>query len=325
MGADVRADPTLPPGYSYHVVVPGGYSTAGVIAVDITTREIFFANNGLQLYGVDPNTLAVSLIANNPWAATGSSFIGDLTDIDVLPGGDILLGGYQGSKSILTRVDRVTHAASLLTYFDGGSQRPGVAISDDASTIYMTDGWGTANLLCDSPSGNTGYPANVVAAVSGYACSLEMVPGTFQLVYHDYLGKTLYWYDLSMGTTTSVSLASLGLSSSSSGNFAVHPLTHDIYLPYSNMIYKIAADGSSATLFAAGFSTDWYIDLAFGPSILGGQSWQWSLFGTHGTVNQIFEIGGFGGQNPVPVPNVAWLLGFGLVGVVAFRRKFIKK
>jgi len=314
---------TVPSGYSYNTFAPGGYGAPCAIAVDTSTSEIFFASTSTQIWRINPDT-SFTFLVSNPWSATGSTFSGDVTDIEVIQGGDLLLGGYQGTNGTVTRVNRTTSAPSLATYFSGGLASTGLAIDNSINTIYMTDGYGFSNSLWTSSSAASGTAASALHSVSASALSLEMMPGTSKLVYHDYLAKTLSWFDLTTSTTTSVSLATLGMGGTSNGNFAINPLTNDIYIPYSNTIVKIAPDGSSWSTFATGLSVAWYIDLAFGPSLLAGQSWEWSLYGTLGSAGQIFEIGGFGGSNPVPAPSVAWLLCVGLGGIFGIRKKFIK-
>jgi len=314
---------SVPSGYSYNTLVGSGVGQVGAIAVDTSTGEIFLATASNQVYKINPDA-SVAHIASNPWSATGSAFVADVTDIDVIQGGgDLLLGGYQGSNGTITRLDRSTYTPYLDFSFNNGGLYTGLAIDNSTNTMYMTDGYGSSNLLYSSTTA-TGDGATPVNSVSNYACSLEMMQGTSTLVYHEYQARSLSWYDLTTGATITKTLASMGMGGSCTGNIAINPLTNDIYIPYGTTIVKIAPDGSSYSTFATGLINNWYIDLAFGPSILAGQSWEWSLYGTLGYAGQVFEIGGFGGSNPVPTPSVAWLLCVGLGGIFGIRKKIIK-
>jgi len=58
---------------------------------------------------------------------------------------------------------------------------------------------------------------------------------------------------------------------------------------------------------------------------VGGQPSEWSLFGFSGlSGGQLFEIGGFGGGSPIPLPDVACLLVSGLLGAAVLRKRLLR-
>jgi hypothetical protein len=199
-------------------------------------------------------------------------------------------------------------------------------IAHAALVSYTVDGWGpmqypgSVTPPADAPWGTSGYPGDTLEFQT-YTGTLDLTPGTYTLKINTLLWTIDYtyggtatdpnvWSDVLSNVTTSrsISIGSVSGSLSQTG-LLVSTWENDFVTFY---------DGTTASIIVQGYQVD-ITPLAFdttgGSNFSGINPW----VQPDGDILARFEV------SALPEPGTLFLLGSGLLGLVGFGRKRIKK